>query len=154
MIKYLELLFGTIVGVWLFSYLQLQFNYQKLRAETVSKSRMQWIDNFREEFATLVGYAKAMEGLSCWTCTGDCCNKDKLIEYKFQAEKARYKLLTRLNMDITRPGNEFNQIMAEALSNIKLECGASVDVNKLLSLARDILEPEWQRVKREAEGKK
>lgn len=154
MVECLKFLFSIIIGVCLFKYLELRFNYRKLRAETVSNSRMQWIDNFREEFATLVGYAKAIEGLPCLVCNNGCRNKDKMLEYRFQAEKARYKLLTRLNMDVTRPGNEFNQIMSEALLDIKLGYGTNVDVKRMLSLVRDILEPEWQRVKSEAEGRK
>ena len=122
----------------------LRFNYQKLFAKTVSQNRMDWINNFREELAIVIAATRR-------PCT------DEML---FQAEKARAKLLTRLNQNTSKSGNEYNSVMAQRLEQVtfKSKRGFSPpdeSVSKeLIELSRKILEPEWQRVKREARGQK
>ncbi|MCQ2372703.1 MAG: hypothetical protein MJ050_01340 [Phascolarctobacterium sp.] len=134
----------------LFQALTHRYNYNKLYAETVSQSRMQWIDNFREEFSCFIGtaiYCKKVQFIS----------KDVKAGNVLAAEQARVKLLTRLNQDVSKDGNEFNRAFADKLEQIDLYNPNSYskdDLDKLVELSRAILEPEWKRVKEEAKGNK
>ena len=135
---------STLIGL-----LSTRFNYKQLFAQTVSSNRMNWIDNFREEFSIFIGTACYLRNSSCH-CKG---YKKEIIT----AERARVKLLTRLNQDTTKLGNEFNEVFASRLNDINLYAPATITSDKieaLISLSRAILEPEWNRVKREAKGKK
>lgn len=122
--------------------LTLRFHYHDLYAKSISSNRMDWINNFREEISTIIA----------------CLSFNDLGErakYAYDAEKARAKLLTRLNMDTTRLGNEYNEAMDTVLNSICFECGCTSQetVKRLITLSRKILEPEWQRVKEEARGR-
>lgn len=58
-------------------------------------------------------------------------------------------------MDTSKPGNEYNKVMAETLDNIKFgDCQDKQEqyIEVLIDLSRKILEPEWKRVKQEAGG--
>ena len=70
------------------------------------------------------------------------------------ALKAVSTLRTRLNMDITKKGNEYNGILDDMLSRIDFYEKNKGDISEedFISIARDILEPEWRRVKDEARG--
>lgn len=138
-----ELVSGIIGGLigFIASLLTIQFNYKKLFAETVSKNRMEWINNFREEIGIIISACKNNNDLP----------SDKL----FEAEKARAKLLTRLNQDVSKAGNEYNKRFADLLSKIDFNVSATQQlIDELIKLTRNILEPEWQRVKIEAKGTK
>ena len=112
---------------------------------------MNWIDNFREELSVVVAALK----------TGKNDNEDEKKQNGedpiFEAEKARAKLLTRLNMDTAKLGNEYNKLFADLLNGIKFDeqdTKLKTDTaNHLIEISRKILEFEWQRVKKEAEGK-
>ncbi len=134
-------LVGAILGSGI-SFLTLKYNYRDLYARNISKNRMDWINNFRDELAIIIA---ALE-----------CKKDH--ETIYNACKARAKIQTRLNLDISKEGNEYNQAMSDLLCSINFyESYDSVTkdklVKKLVSLTRKILEPEWQRVKQEAKGR-
>ena len=72
------------------SLLTIRFSYHNLYARTVSQSRMDWINSFREELAVVIAAMRCP------------CTNEKL----YQAEKARAKLLTRLNQNTAKSGNE------------------------------------------------
>lgn len=139
---------GAVVGATV-SFLTLRYNYKDLYARNISANRMNWINNFREEISIIVAALKASPSRA---------DKDKEnVSFVFQAEKARAKLLTRLNMDTSKPGNEYNKVMAEILNSVQFDgCKDKQDhyVEVLLDLSRKILEPEWKRVKQEAGGDK
>ena len=148
---------GAVIG-FVASWLTLKYNYKKLFSETVSHSRMEWINAFREDFAIVIGTAlnnaKCDRRQSCEKC--QACERCQTCEKLLAAEQARVRLLTRLNMHTERTGNEYNKVFAERLTALPL-CGAkkgitNEDIEKLIELARKILEPEWQRVKNEAKG--
>ena len=148
-----------MLGLRLYDYLTLRYSYDKLFAETISKSRMEWINNFREELSSFIGYGRAI-------CSLEKAMKDAsdrleynvaVLQLRAEAEKARVKLITRLNRDVSKYGNEYNLVMEKALGNIDLsvtDCLTGDKYELLLDLARKILEPEWKRVKQEAEGRK
>lgn len=137
--------FITSVGLFLTT----KFNYRDLYSKSVSSSRMDWINNFREEISTIIAALKMSIDEEDLTDAG--------AKYLFEAEKARAKLLTRLNMDTSRIGNEYNEAMATLLNEIdfKSSCATHEDrTDVLIDLTRKILEPEWVRVKQEAGGKR
>lgn len=143
---------GAIIG-FISGLLALRFEYKKLFANTVSQNRMEWINNFREEFSIFVGTARNILTINgaTPTRTPNLNNSQEILK----AEQARIKLLTRLNQDISKRGNEYNQEFAEKLEKIDL-CNMSTynaqDIENLIILSRAILEPEWVKVKKEAKG--
>ena len=158
------LLSGAVIA-WFFKWQTNQINMQKLFAETVSKSRMEWITNFRNEIGIIVAAIRMRNYVlerNCYnlengngTCS-DCeeCQKKYYTEIVPGALKAVSTLRTRLNMDITKKGNEYNGILDEMLSRIDFYEKNKGDISEedFISIARDILEPEWRRVKDEARG--
>ena len=65
--------------------------------------------------------------------------------------------MTRLNLDTSKEGNEFNGVMADVLNGIDFEkkyVNSKNIADTLIELSRKILEPEWQRVKKETGGDK
>lgn len=141
-------LIGALIG-FVSSFLLLRFNYKQLFAQTVSNNRMNWIDNFREEFSVFIGTVKYIKYRKYYQSV----TEDHII----QAEKSRVKLLTRLNQNTDVIGNEFNEIFAKKLSEIRLEDENTITDEKidlLISISREILEPEWRKVKEEAKGER
>ena len=140
-------LIGAIITAAI-SLLLVRYHYRDLYAKSVSANRMEWINNFRDEVSTIIATIKILQQ------NGRCTEKEN--KYIYQAEKARAKLLTRLNMDTSKPGNEYNRVMADVLTKIKFRKACPIDqcyAEKLIALSRKILEPEWRRVKKEAGGK-
>ena len=138
---------------------------QKLFAETVSKSRMEWITNFRNEIGIIVAAIKMRNHVIWGNCCGleagkgecaDCkeCKKKYYTETVPEALKAVSSLRTRLNMNITKKGIEYNGILDDILSRIDFYEKKKNDVSgeDLISITRKILEPEWGRVKDEDRG--
>ncbi|NLE06907.1 MAG: hypothetical protein GX638_19175 [Crenarchaeota archaeon] len=137
---------GALLGCF-FSFLTLRYNYKDLYARTVSENRMEWINNFREEIATVAAAVKCGNSL-------EIRNGDRPLLY--EAEKARVRLLTRINMDTSKSGNEYNKVLSDILSDIDFTKQCKEDkarIDALLDLSRKILEIEWKRVKNEAGGK-
>ncbi len=151
----IELIVTIIASFVLGGWLTLKFNYHSLFAGTVSKSRMEWINCFREEIAVIIA---ALE-TECAKCNSSeaqkQCPKVEECPYRYEAYKARAKLRTRLNMDTSRYGNEYNETVDEVLKSLKFDGTDEKEKNieVLIELARDILEPEWRRVKKEAQGR-
>ena len=140
-------------------------NMKKLFAETVSKSRMEWIINFRNEIGIIVAairmrnYVLERNGCNLENGKGTCsdceeCQKKYYTEIVPSALEAVSTLRTRLNMDITKKGNEYNGRLDEMLSRIDFYNKNQDDVSEedLIDVTRKILEPEWRRVKDEARG--
>ena len=74
-------------------FLSVKFSYKDLYARTVSENRMHCIDNFREEISIIVATLAIQSNYCRKTKHSNISNKDVI-----EAEKARAKLLTRLNM--------------------------------------------------------
>ena len=129
-------LIGALFG-FIGSFFLLSFNYKDMYSKIVSTSRMEWINAFRDEVGTIVACLETSENVS-------------------EAEKARAKLLSRLNMDTGKCGNEHNFAFAELLNKINFSSQKknTAIIEELISFTRKILEPEWQRVKEEAKGRK
>ena len=128
-------LIGAILGAGI-SFLTLRFNYRDLYSRSVSANRMDWINNFREEIATIIAALECQE-----TKTSKPAKDEDII---YQAYKARAKLQTRLNMDISKSGNEYNQVMSNLLQTIDFKKCSECDdkenlIEKLTTLTRKIL---------------
>ncbi|MGM9580182.1 MAG: hypothetical protein ACI3U2_02975 [Anaerovibrio sp.] len=158
------LLSGALI-IWFFKWQTNQINMRKLFAETVSKSRMEWITSFRDEIGTIVAAIKMRNYVLEGNCVNsekgkakcsDCeeCRKKYYTEIVPNALKAVSTLRTRLNMDITKKGNEYHGILDDMLRGIDFYEKKKNDVSEgdLISITRKILEPEWGRVKDEARG--
>ena len=156
------LLSGALI-IRFFKWQTNQINMQKLFAETVSKSRMEWITNFRNEIGIIVAAIRmrnyVLERNCCNLENGTCsdceeCQKKYYTEIVPRALEAVSTLRTRLNMDITKKGNEYNGRLDEMLSRIDFYNKNQDDVSEedLIDVTRKILEPEWRRVKDEARG--
>lgn len=152
---FLSALIGAVIGALVsaaVTYFTLRFNYRQLFAETVSQNRMDWINNFREEFSTVIGYAAARPGMTKGReMRGSGGSNDSA--HLILGEKARAKLLTRLNLNVDKYGNEYNAVFEERLKKIDFSKGATrKEIDELIDISRKILEFEWNRVKEEAKG--
>ena len=109
---------------------------------------MEWINSFREEIATVIAALKYNNALQTQDYNGE-----PLI---VSGEKARVRLLTRLNMNVLKSGNEYNGVLSDILTSIDFSDKSQVsehDISTIIVLSRKILEVEWKRVKNEAGGK-
>ena len=152
-------LIGALVGAvisFLVGYLAYKAQCRQVFAETVSQSRMDWINNFREEFSIVIGTARCAGKCSQKPAESDVVNNvghDYCLKV-LEAEIARAKLITRLNSDVTKRGNEYNNQFQTLLMKLNFTgSDDSNDIEKLEKIAKYILEPEWARVKKEARGK-
>lgn len=149
-----EIIAGVLGGAIGFfaSFLTLRFQYRQLFARTVSENRMDWINRFREELSVIVAVSRRVgdrnaNGKFKQQSAGS--ESDVILE----AEQARIKLLTRLNQDVEKTGNEFNGVFEQKLKAIDFAKGITQgEFDELLDIARKILEFEWRRVKEEAKG--
>ena len=143
---------GAITG----SLLVNKFNYKQLFAQTVSTNRMEWINVWRENISTFIScaevlhrYQKSNDGFE--NCVRFEENCKALIEYEHRMYTARAMITSRLNL------NEQSHFeIMDVINKFKCDCSDEEFENQreiLLCLAREILKPEWERVKLEAKGK-
>lgn len=128
---------------WLTVHLTLRFNYKQLFAETVSKNRMEWINVWRENIAKFLSCAKILHNYKtpsefCLQCEKEMYEARVTVTSRLNLNEEKHKLLlaTMLELNIKETEGRFNA-----------QC------EYIESLARDILKPEWERVKSEAKGK-
>ncbi len=155
MLAFIGGIIGVVVG-FLGSWLALKFNYKQLFADTVSKNRMEWINNFREELSIVLGTYRALhkKGESEKPDHNKPVPKIKPADI-LKAERTRVKLLTRLNQDTAKASNEYNAIFAEKLNSIDFNGEYNkVLYDEIVDYSRKILEVEWRRVKKEAQGER
>ena len=149
-VELLNGLIGAVVGAifgFTASFLTLRFNYHQLFAETVSKNRMEWINVWRENISKFLACAEILQKCSLSTECDNC----KIVEYKKEFYESRAMITSRLNM-----GEELHVLMFAAINQIDFKTPDLEFVAKreyILELARKILKPEWERVKKEAKGK-
>ena len=125
---------------------QTRYNYSQLFAETVSANRMDWINVWRENISRFLACAEVLQ--KCQNMA--TCEQCKIIEYKKEFYESRVMITSRLNMS-----EELHVLMLAAINQISLEATDAEFVEKreyILELARNILKPEWERVKDEAKG--
>ena len=130
-----------IINLW-----QRRYNYHQLFAETVSKNRMDWINVWRENISKFLACAEILQ--KCQNTA--TCEQCKIVEYKKEFYESRVMITSRLNMS-----EELHILMFAAINQISFETTDAEFVAKreyILELARQILKPEWERVKAEAKG--
>ncbi len=152
---------GGLIGAvlsFIISFLTLRFNYRQLFAETVSKNRMEWINVWRENVAIFLSRAQALRekekrapgGCGLLICLKKS-NQEDSTNLETELYKARSMITTRLNME-----EEPHILMYGALMNFDWKMKDDLEFQKQCEvvelLAREILKPEWERVKKEAKG--
>ena len=135
----------ALIGAFLGSigtYFTLRFNYNQLYAQTVSSNRMDWINLWRENISKFLACAEILHKHQK--------SSDELMKIEKEMYEARTMITSRLNL------NEKNHTtMLVLMNSFSVYCSDEVFLNQreaILSLAREILKPEWERVKKEAEG--
>lgn len=142
------------VGISLMvSLLTRRYNYNQLFAETVSKNRMEWINVWRESVSTFLAIAEILhecntKGKGINACTTTNCNT---CELQKEMLKAREMITTRLNMTEELHCLMFAAVKGLDYSSDNTEFPAQCEY--IEELTRQILKPEWERVKTEARGK-
>ena len=150
--EWLAGLLGALIGAALTffaSWLLLRFQYRQLFAQTVSSNRMEWINVWRENISVFLARAEILNRYNC--CAAKCKNKT-LLTYEKELLEARNMITSRLNMN-----EELHKLMFKAINQISLQTPDKEFAPKreyILELAREILKPEWERVKNEARGKR
>lgn len=165
LVDVVHVIFSGGILAAIFSWQKNKIDMQKLYAETVSQSRMAWITSFRNDMGTIVAAVKMRNSiLKGFCCNVDAskdnyaicepCQKKYYTEIVPEALKAVSVLRTRLNMNILKKGNEYNDILEKMLCDIDFYAKKEGDVsdNDLIDITRKILESEWGRVKDEAKG--
>lgn len=125
-----------------------RFNYKQLFAETVSKNRMEWINVWRENISTFLACAEILHEPSSTTPSGSGAPNDDM---RFKLYEARAMITSRLNME-----EELHKIMFSAINTLDWSPSNgkfAAQREYILETARQILKPEWERVKHEAKGK-
>ena len=140
------------VGISLMvSLLTRRYNYNQLFAETVSKNRMEWINVWRESVSTFLAIAEVLHECKAnekCSCVNTNCN---ICELKKEMLKVREMITTRLNMTEELHCLMFAAVKGLDYSSDNTEFPAQCEY--IEELTRQILKPEWERVKTEARGK-
>lgn len=135
-----SIVISFIIGVWTHS-----FNYKQLYAQTVSSNRMDWINVWRENVSKFLACAELLHN-----------HKDEKTETFLNIEKEMYEaramITSRLNLN-----EDTHAMMLLMINDFRIQTTSADFYNQreaVLALAREILKPEWERVKKEARGKK
>lgn len=163
-------LIGAVVAL-VGSYWVNKFSYKQLFAQTISSNRMDWINVWRENVSKFLACAEIIHDHEVQknkiskkrvTCKKGKCivvvfyptsneTDNKIIEYRKEMLEARAMIISRLNL------NEQDHIdMMAALDLFDCNCSEeqfNLQRELVLELTRQILKPEWERLKREAKGK-
>lgn len=120
-----------------------KYNYRQLYAETVSANRMDWINVWRQNVSKFLACAEIIHKHS---------NCAKTLQFEKEMYEARAMIVSRLNLDENDHKLMYLLINSFAIHGSRQDFQKSKEL--LLSQARKILKNEWERVKREAKGKK
>ena len=136
--------FVTVTVTFVIGLLARRFNYKHLYAETVSSNRMDWINAWHENISRFIACAEILHKHT----------KPSAERLKIEKElyEARAMITSRLNLN-----EDTHVAMLTLLNNFRIQTTPADFSNQreaVLALAREILKPEWERVKKEARGKK
>lgn len=142
----------TTVITFVIGFKNIGFSYKSLFAETVSNSRNNWINVWRDEISKFLAISDILRHEKKYVEKGwdDDHYLDLLKEYHI----SKNKVLMRLNMNEKR-----HQEVYILINKIAYEKGLEDEEYKkwkecLMTVTRDLLKDEWERVKAEAGGKK
>lgn len=134
---------GALIGI-IGTYFTLRFSYNQLYAQTVSNNRMDWINVWRENISIFLACAEILHRRNQ--------QEKELMEVEKELYVSRSMITSRLNLN-----EENHAIMLNLINAFRIKTTEVDFVNQreaVLALAREILKPEWERVKKEAGGKK
>lgn len=137
-------LVGTLVTIVL-GLTTLRFNYKNLYASTVSNSRNNWINIFRDEISQFLALSDMLRY--------ETFDHDNYLNMLKEYHISKNKIIMRLNLNEKRHQEVYLLINKIAYENV---IGDEYKVVKeaLMEVTRDLLKDEWERVKLEAGGKK
>lgn len=136
----------AVIGVIITALISLLIFKAQRYSENVSKERMTWLRQFRDEIE------KISMGLKINNHTNCCCSSlsEEKLKYILEAEGARYKLISRLNTN-KKKGNLFNLELKNELEKMDFSVKHDEEyMRRIMFLANYILEREWKKVKRES----
>ena len=142
-------LIGAFIGAFATMFvgvLSNRFSYKSLFAETISKSRNNWINIWRDEIANFLAIADILRFEK-----GKI--DDKYIELMKEYHIAKNKIIMRLNMNEKRHQEVYlliNKIAYEEIDDEEYR----VLKESLMAVTQNLLKNEWERVKVEARGKR
>ena len=139
---------GVVVSVLVtiaFGIITHRYNYNQLFAQTISSNRMEWINVWRENISKFLACAEFLHKHKDKKC-------EKCCEYEKEMYQAKSMIGSRLNLT-----EENHVLMKASLDNFDYNDDEKTFIAKreyILELARQILKPEWERLKDEAKGKR
>lgn len=148
---------GVLVSVLVsvvFGIISNRYNYNQLFAQTISNNRMDWINVWRENVSKFLACAEFLHKHND-VCSGRCQSFnecEKCYEYEKEMYQAKSMIVSRLNLT-----EELHVLMKASIDNININDDDQTFRAKseyVLEVARQILKPEWERLKDEARGKR
>ncbi len=130
----------------------LRFSYKDLFAKTISTSRNEWINIWRDEISRFLAISDMLrhEKNVIWK-DGNKIEYLRLIE---EYHISKNKIVLRLNMNEKRH-QEVYLLINKIAYEVPLDDSEYRKLKEsLMAVSRDILKDEWERVKLEAKGKK
>ena len=143
-------LIGSLITL-VIGLLTTRFSYNNLFADTISKSRNNWINTWRDELSKFLAIA---DMLRHETTTKKACNEHEYIELLKEYHIAKNKIIMRLNLNEKRHQEVYLLINKIAYEKSLGNDDYKVAKEALMAVSRDLLKEEWERVKLEAKGKR
>ena len=153
MVKLLEVLVNiiTIVVSFILGQKTSKYDYDNLFAETITKNRMEWINVWRENLSNMLAIADIFHSENI--TNGQTSEKSQEhIRMEKEYNKSKYMILSRLNLTEVKHKLLMKSIMKFNYSPENENYTPEREF--ILDLAREILKPEWERLKLEAKGEK
>lgn len=143
-------LIGSLITL-IIGLLTTRFSYNNLFADTVSKSRNNWINTWRDELSNFLAIADMLRHEDT---TKKACNEHEYIELLKEYHIAKNKIIMRLNLNEKRHQEVYLLINKIAYEKSLENDDYKVAKEALMAVSRDLLKEEWERVKLEAKGKR
>lgn len=167
-VKLLEVLVNviTIVVSFILGQKTSKYDYDSLFAETITKNRMEWINVWRENLSNMLAIADIFHSENNTNGQNlkenkDCKNDNSSqtseksqehIRMEKEYNKSKYMILSRLNLTEVKHKLLMKSIMKFDYSPTNKNYTPEREF--ILELAREILKPEWERLKLESKGEK
>ena len=143
-------LIGSLITL-VIGLLTTRFSYNNLFADTISKSRNNWINIWRDELSNFLAIA---DMLRYEETIKKECNEHEYIELLKEYHIAKNKIIMRLNLNEKRHQEVYLLINKIAYEEPLENDDYKVAKEALMAVSRDLLKDEWERVKLEAKGKR
>ena len=143
-------LIGSLITL-VIGLLTTRFSYNNLFADTVSKSRNNWINTWRDELSKFLAIA---DMLRYEETIKKECNEHEYIELLKEYHIAKNKIIMRLNLNEKRHQEVYLLINKIAYEEPLENDDYKIAKEALMAVSRDLLKEEWERVKLEAKRKR